>query len=86
MIIEYTAQIPRILRGIFWDKRWKRYMECPFSQTPPSAARREKLSGDTPIGADFRKKGGEKSKTLLPCEKVDGKQLITSIFSGEAMS
>jgi hypothetical protein len=25
----------------------------------------------TPIGADFRKKGGEKSKTLLAGEKVD---------------
>jgi hypothetical protein len=28
---------------------------------------------DTSIGADFRKEGGEKSKTLLIDEKVDGK-------------
>jgi hypothetical protein len=30
-------------------------------------------AGLTPIGADFRKEGGEKSKTLLIYEKVDGK-------------
>ena len=29
--------------------------------------------GITPIGADFRKEGGEKSKTELIYEKVDGK-------------
>ena len=31
------------------------------------------MDGDHSIGADLRKKGGGKSKTLLTYEKVDGK-------------
>ena len=41
------------------------------SETVRKEWRYARQQGVCVIGADFRKKGGGKSKTLLPCEKVE---------------